>query len=150
MDACHTQEQEKYRSSMFYVGIFQLFFTFVSYNYNLMAKFEIFSRNYHKRFWIVLKWCHTAKPGLEYIGTIFACIALHSIVKRNKKSESFWSNMTLWQYSIREQNWRQSLSAIPSKLLGSSFHARQTQLSVHKGPQFLIVGDGSKSYRWLL
>ena len=35
--------------------------------------------------------------------------------------------MTLWQYSIREQNWRQSLSALPSKLLGSSFHARQTQ-----------------------
>ena len=39
---CHIQEQKKYRSSMFYVGIFQLFFTFVSYNYNLMAKFEIF------------------------------------------------------------------------------------------------------------
>ena len=28
MDACHTQEQEKYRSYMFYVGIFQLFLYF--------------------------------------------------------------------------------------------------------------------------
>ena len=50
--ACHTQEQKKYRCSMFYVGIFQLFWTFVSYNYNLIAKVDIFSRNYHKWFQI--------------------------------------------------------------------------------------------------
>ena len=37
---CHTQEQKKYRSSMFYVSIFQLFFTFVSYKHKLVAKKE--------------------------------------------------------------------------------------------------------------
>ena len=79
---------------MFYVGIFQLFLTFVSYNYNLMAKFEIFSRNYHKWFW---KLCHTAKPGLEHISTIFACLALHSIVIRIKKVKVFGA---IWQRSI--------------------------------------------------
>ena len=41
------------------------------------------------------KWCHTAKPGLEYIGTIFACITLHSIVKRNKKVKVFGA---IWHY----------------------------------------------------
>ena len=79
---------------MFYVGIFQLFLTFVSYNYNLMAKFEIFSRNDHKWFW---KLCHTAKPGLEHISTIFACLALHSIVIRIKKVKVFGA---IWQRSI--------------------------------------------------
>ena len=38
MSACHTQEQEKYRSYMFYVYIFQLFFTFVSYENCLVVK----------------------------------------------------------------------------------------------------------------
>ena len=38
MNACHTQEQEKYRSSILYVCIFQLFLTFVSYNYNFVAE----------------------------------------------------------------------------------------------------------------
>ena len=49
----HIKEQEKYRSYMFYVSIFQRFWTFVSYNYNLIAKVDIFSRNYHKWFQIV-------------------------------------------------------------------------------------------------
>ena len=43
MNACHTQEQEKYWSYMFYVSIFQLFWTFVSYNYTFGAK-----KSYHK------------------------------------------------------------------------------------------------------
>ena len=30
-------------------------------------------------------WSHTLKLGLEFIETTFACIALYSIVKRNKK-----------------------------------------------------------------
>ena len=38
MSACHTQEQEKYRSYMFYVYIFQLFLTFVSYENCLVVK----------------------------------------------------------------------------------------------------------------
>ena len=40
MSACHTQEQEKYRSYMFYVYIFQLFLTFVSYENCLVVKNE--------------------------------------------------------------------------------------------------------------
>ena len=56
--------------------------------------FEIFSRNYHKWFW---KLCHTAKPGLEHISTIFACLALHSIVIRIKKVKVFGA---IWQRSI--------------------------------------------------
>ena len=37
-DRCHTQEQEKYRSYRFYVYIFQLFLTFVSYENCLVVK----------------------------------------------------------------------------------------------------------------
>ena len=33
----HTKEQEKYRSYMFYVSIFQRFWTFVLYNYTFVA-----------------------------------------------------------------------------------------------------------------
>ena len=86
MDACHTQEQEKYRSSMFYVGIFQLFLTFVSYNYNLMAKFEIFSGNYHKRFWIVLKMMSHSKARsilVQYLPALH-CIQLLNEMKKWK------------------------------------------------------------------
>ena len=45
---CHTQEQKKYKSSMFYVGIFQLFFTFVSYKHKLVAKKSGFLLNWSK------------------------------------------------------------------------------------------------------
>ena len=34
----HTKEQEKYRSYMFYVSIFQRFWTFVLYNYTLQLQ----------------------------------------------------------------------------------------------------------------
>ena len=34
----HTKEQEKYRSYMFYVSIFQRFLTFVLYNYTLQLQ----------------------------------------------------------------------------------------------------------------
>ena len=46
--ACHTQEQKKYRSSMFYVGIFQLFLTFVLYKHKLVAKKSGFLLNWSK------------------------------------------------------------------------------------------------------
>ena len=36
--ARHTKEQEKYRSYMFYVSIFQRFWTFVLYNYTLQLQ----------------------------------------------------------------------------------------------------------------
>ena len=36
MNARHTKEQEKYRSSWFCTNIFQLILTFVSYNYYLV------------------------------------------------------------------------------------------------------------------
>ena len=39
---------KKYRSSMFYVGIFQLFFTFVSYRHKLVAKKSGFLLNWSK------------------------------------------------------------------------------------------------------
>ena len=45
MNACHTQEQEKYRSSMFYVSIFQLFLTFVSYGRGLVDEKQGFPSN---------------------------------------------------------------------------------------------------------
>ena len=45
---CHTQEQKKYRSSMFYVGIFQLFLTFVLYKHKLVAKKSGFLLNWSK------------------------------------------------------------------------------------------------------
>ena len=38
MNALHTKEQEKYRSYMFYVNIFQRFWTFVLYNYTLQLQ----------------------------------------------------------------------------------------------------------------
>ena len=38
MNARHTQEQEKYRSYMFNVDIFQLFLTFVSYKHSIEAE----------------------------------------------------------------------------------------------------------------
>ena len=38
--ARHTKEQEKYRSYMFYVSIFQRFWTFVLYNYTLQLQGE--------------------------------------------------------------------------------------------------------------
>ena len=45
---CHTQEQKKYRCSMFYVGIFQLFLTFVLYKHKLVAKKSGFLLNWSK------------------------------------------------------------------------------------------------------
>ena len=36
--ARHTKEQEKYKSYMFYVSIFQRFWTFVLYNYTLQLQ----------------------------------------------------------------------------------------------------------------
>ena len=54
---CHTQEQKKYRSSMFYVAIFQLFFTFVSYKHELVAKkvnFLKIGKKYSKNMIIVM------------------------------------------------------------------------------------------------
>ena len=37
MNACHTKEQEKYRSSMLYVHNFSLILTFVSYKHRVVA-----------------------------------------------------------------------------------------------------------------
>ena len=72
MNACHTQEQEKYRSSMFYVRIFQLFFTFVSYRYDLVAKKETFLIMVITSFTLWEKWCsHTVQPKYEDVSTIF-------------------------------------------------------------------------------
>ena len=66
---------------MFYVGIFQLFLTFVSYNYNLMAKFEIFSRNCHKWFWIVLRIMSHSKAMIR---VYWYCIQLLKEIKKWK------------------------------------------------------------------
>ena len=46
MSACHTQEHKIYKSSILYVGIFQLFLTFVSYKHCLVAKKRGFLLNW--------------------------------------------------------------------------------------------------------